>query len=580
MSKKEELQLEKIRHSLSHLMSMAIMKIYPDAGLGVGPSIENGFYQDYDLPESISPKLLPKLERQIKRMIQQDIKFEQHALSFDQALKLYKKDPYKSEMIRDLKKAGEKKVSFYKSDWFENLCKGPHVKSTKEIDPDAFKLTKVAGAYWKGNEKNKMLTRIYGVAFKTKKELNQYLKQQEEAEKRDHRILGQKLELFHLDDTAPGMPYWLPKGLKILNELLGFWRQEHEKRGYQEISSPLINKKELWETSGHWDHYKEDMFVIPIDKNTTYAVKPMNCPNAVVVYKLKKRSYRDFPLRFSDVDILHRNEKSGTLHGLLRVQMFRQDDSHNFITENQLEQEYNDILDIADQFYSIFKLKYKLRLGTRPKKFMGDIKTWNKAETTLKQILNKRVGENNYDILKGDGAFYGPKIDIIMEDAIKRQWQMGTIQLDFQIPKRFNLKYTDKDGKEKNPIVIHRVIYGSIERFIGILIEHTKGALPIWLSPVQAQIIPVSQKFNKYAQEIKKHFQENDVRVELNENNETLGKKIREGELQNIPYLLIVGQKEQKTKAVAVRDRKKGDLGPVKINKFIEKIKQEIEEKK
>ena len=322
------------------------------------------------------------------------------------------------------------------------------------------------------------------------------------------------------------------------------------------------------------------MFIIPVDKETTYAVKPMNCPNAMIAYNLKKRSYRELPLRFSDVDILHRNEKSGTLHGLLRVRMFRQDDAHNFITEDQIEEEYNNILDITELFYSIFGLKYRLRLGTRPSKFMGDIKTWNRAESILKQVLNKKASKDSYDILEGDGAFYGPKIDIIMEDAIKRSWQMGTIQLDFQIPKRFNLKYVDKDGKEKTPVVIHRVIYGSLERFIGILIEHFAGAFPVWLAPIQAQIIPVSQKFNKYAQEIKKQLKEEKIRVELNDSDETLGKKIREGQLQKIPYLLIVGEKEEKAKTVAVRDRKKGDLGPVKIDKFIEQIKEEIEEKK
>ncbi len=582
MTKEKKQNLDALRHSISHVMAAAVLEMFSKSQLGVGPSVEDGFYHDFDLSKKLTPADLPKIEKKMKEIIKKDIPFKKTTKSINEALKesKSKKLNYRAELIEDLKKEKEKTVSFYQTGNFINLCKGPHLKSTKEINPKAFKLTKIAGAYWRGDEKNKMLTRIYGVAFNTEEELKEYLKQQQEAEKRDHRKIGKELELFHLDDTAPGMPYWLPKGLKVLNELLEFWRKEHEKRGYQEISAPLVNDKKLWETSGHWDHYHEDMFIIPIDKKTTYAIKPMNCPNAMLAYNLKKRSYRDLPLRFSDVDILHRNEKSGTLHGLLRVRMFRQDDSHNFITEDQIEKEHKEILDITELFYSIFGLKYRLRLGTRPSKFMGDVKTWNKAENILKQVLNKKVGRGNYDVLKGDGAFYGPKIDIIMEDVIKRQWQMGTIQLDFQIPKRFSLKYTDKDGKEKIPVVIHRVIYGSLERFIGILIEHFVGAFPVWLAPVQAQIIPVSQKFNKYAQQVEKELKEENIRVETNESDETLGKKIRNGELQKIPYLLIVGDKEEKTNSVALRDRKKGDLGPMKISKFIERIGEEIEKKK
>ncbi|MFH1671508.1 MAG: threonine--tRNA ligase [Candidatus Portnoybacteria bacterium] len=568
------MSLETLRHSTSHILAVAILDLFPKAKVGIGPSIEDGFYYDFDNLK-ISDKDLPRIEKKMKELVKKDLKFERKEVSKVEAKKIFKNQPYKLDLIKDLKK-----ITIYKTGNFTDLCQGPHVKSTKEINPEAFKLTKIAGAYWKGDEKNKMLTRIYGVAFETEKELKDYLRQQEEAEKRDHRKLGKELDLFHLDDTAPGMPYWLPKGLKIMNELLEFWRKEHEKRGYQEISAPLVNDKKLWEISGHWDHYHEDMFIIPIDEEMTYAIKPMNCPNAMVVYKLKKRSYRDLPLRFSDADILHRNEKSGTLHGLLRVRMFRQDDSHNFITEDQIEEEYRNILDITELFYSVFGLKYHLRLGTRPPKFMGDVKTWNRAEDILKKVLNKKVGKGNYDILEGDGAFYGPKIDIIMEDAIKRSWQMGTIQLDFQIPKRFDLKYIDKDGKEKTPVVIHRVIYGSMERFIGILIEHFAGAFPVWLAPVQAQIIPISQKFNKYAKKVEEELKKEKIRTELNDSDETLGKKIRNGELQKIPYLLVVGEKEEKANSVAVRDRKKGDLGPVKVKQFIKQIKEEIEKKK
>ncbi len=578
MPKKEELQLEKIRHSISHLMSMAIMKIYPDAGLGVGPAIENGFYQDYDLPESISPELLPKLEKQIKKMIQQDIKFEQHNMSFDKALKLYKKDPYKSEMIKDLKKAGEKKVSFYKSDWFENLCKGPHVKSTKEINPNAFKLTKVAGAYWKGDEKNKMLQRIYGVAFKTEKDLKEYLKQQKEAGKRDHRRLGKELDLFSFHNEGHGFVFWHPKGMILREALMEFYNKKHKDAGYQTISTPILLSEELWHKSGHWDNYKDSMYFTKIDKKT-YAIKPMNCPGCIITYNVHPRSYREFPIKLSELGEVHRHEPSGTLHGLFRVRAFRQDDSHIFTREDQVEEEIKKVVTLTLNVYKVFHFQnVDIEISTRPKKSIGSKATWDKSEKIMKEVLKDL--KLDYKINHGDGAFYGPKIDFHIKDSIERSWQCGTTQLDFSMPERFDLKYTDKDGSLKQPVMIHRTILGSIQRFVGILIEHYAGAFPVWLAPVQAQIIPVGQKFNKYGQEVKKQLQEENIRIELNDQDETLGKKIREGELQKIPYLLIVGQKEQKAKAVAVRNRKKGDLGPVKINKFIEKIKQEIEEKK
>ncbi|MEK7080724.1 MAG: threonine--tRNA ligase, partial [Patescibacteria group bacterium] len=429
----------------------------------------------------LEPADLKKIEVKMQELILQNQNFIKKNITKLATKKIFKSQPYKLELIKELP---GKTVSIYTNNDFTDLCKGPHIKNTNEINPNAFKLTKIAGAYWKGNEKNKMLTRIYGVAFQTEKELQDYIKMQEEAEKRDHRKLGQKLELYMFHETAPGMAYWLPKGLIIFNELVNFWRREHQKEGYQEIKSPLMNKKELYQISGHWDHYKENMFISKTEEGEIYGLKPMNCPNAMIVYESRPRSYKELPLRLSDSDTLHRFEKSGTLNGLLRAREFSQDDAHIFVREEQIEQEYNRILAIIKKFYSIFNIEYSFRLGTRPKDFMGDVKSWNKAEEALKNILEK--SGKKYTIENGDGAFYGPKIDILMKDSLGREWQMGTIQLDFQIPKKFNLKYIDADGKTKTPVVIHRVIYGSLERFIGILIEHYAGAFPVWLSPVQA----------------------------------------------------------------------------------------------
>ncbi|OGZ77320.1 MAG: threonine--tRNA ligase [Candidatus Staskawiczbacteria bacterium RIFCSPLOWO2_12_FULL_37_15] len=600
----QDKNIENIRHSLSHIMAQAVLELYPKipttksskihdgkaigTKLGMGPAIENGFYYDFALPaealsvakgEGGSDKFLQKIEEKMKELVLENQKFIKKNITKLAAKKLFKDQPYKLELIKDLP---GKTVSIYTNTGclqkFVDLCKGPHVKNTNEINPKAFKLTKIAGAYWKGSEKNKMLTRIYGLAFSTEKELQDYIKMQEEAEKRDHRKLGQKLELYMFHETAPGMAYWLPKGLIIFNELVNFWRAEHQKEGYQEIKSPLINKKELYQISGHWDHYKENMFVSETEEGEIYGLKPMNCPNAMVVYDSRPRSYKELPLRLSDSDTLHRFEKSGTLNGLLRVREFSQDDAHIFVKEEQIEEEYNRILAIIKKFYSIFNIEYSFRLGTRPKDFMGDAKSWSKAEDTLKNILEK--SGKKYTIEKRDGAFYGPKIDILMKDSIGRDWQMGTIQLDFQIPKKFNLKYIDVDGKAKTPVVIHRVIYGSLERFIGILTEHLIGAFPVWLAPVQTVVIPISEKHDNYASEIVKQLKENNIRVELKNENETLGKKIREAEMQKIPYLLIAGDKEISTKTVSIRERGKGDVGTMAIDKFIEKIREEIKNKK
>ncbi|HOB89741.1 MAG TPA: threonine--tRNA ligase, partial [Candidatus Colwellbacteria bacterium] len=467
--------LEAIRHSISHIVALATLERFPKAKLGIGPTIENGFYYDFGIKE-ISEDNLKAIEGRVRELLKQGLKFKKEIVTPTEARKIFKDQPFKLELVDELRKA-KKPLSVYKTydkslknPLFIDLCAGPHVKSTAEIDPEAFKLTSIAGAYWRGNEKNPMLQRIYGLAFSNKKELDDYLRLLEEAEKRDHKKLGKELGIFFIDETAPGMPYWLPKGTIMVNELLKFWREEHKKRGYLETITPLLNKKQLYETSGHWDHYRENMFISDMGEDGVYCLKPMNCPNAMTIFKQETHSYRELPLRLSDCDTLHRHEKSGELNGLFRVQKFAQDDAHIFVTEEQISDEFKRILEIANLFYSIFDIKFKIRLGTKPDDYMGDDKTWARAEKELEAILKKN--KFDYFIGQGEGAFYGPKLDILMQDSLGRQWQTGTIQLDFQLPRKFDLKYTDKDGKEKTPAVIHRVIYGSLERFMGILIEH------------------------------------------------------------------------------------------------------------
>jgi len=574
MNKDKNSHLDILRHSCSHVLASAVVKLYPQTKLAIGPSIENGFYYDFEFAKPIEEKDLEKISGLMKKIIGEKLSFDKKEISIEEAKKIFKDQPYKLELIEDLAKEGHKKVSLYQTGDFVDLCAGPHTEDTKDIG--AFQLLSLAGAYWRGSEKNKMLTRIYGTCFESEKELKEHLDLLVEIKKRDHRKLGPQLELFLFHETAPGMPYWLPKGLIILNELVSFWRQEHQQRGYQEIKSPLLNKKELYVKSGHWDHYQEHMFLTK-SEDEVYALKPMNCPNAMVVFASKIRSYRDLPLRLSDTDTLHRNELSGTLNGLLRVREFAQDDAHIFVTEEQVKSEYQEILKITELFYSIFDLGYSFRLGTRPEKFMGDQKSWDKAEAELKEILEK--SNKPYTVLEGDGAFYGPKIDILMKDSLGREWQMGTIQLDFQIPKKFGIKYTDKDGQEKTPVVIHRVIYGSLERFMGILIEHVAGAFPVWISPVQATIIPITEKQNEYGQEILGKLSQAGIRVELDDRGETTSAKIRDAELQKIPYLLVVGDKEIAQKAVNVRQRGEKVLGLMKTEDFIKKIKDDIDKK-
>ncbi len=582
-------KLYRVRHSAAHVLAQAVLERFPGVKLAIGPPVEDGFYYDFDLPRTLTPADLEGLEARMKEIVAEKHPFVRRELTAEVARELFKDQPYKLELLEGLTAHGQDEdgapapdscipvLTTYRQATFEDLCRGPHVEHTGEIPPGAIKLLKVAGAYFKGDEKRPMLQRIYGTAWETPEDLERFLWRREEAERRDHRRLGKELELFHLDVTAPGMPYWLPKGLKVLKELLRFWETEHEKRGYQEIATPLVNDRQLFERSGHWDHYRDNMFVIPVDEQTTYSVKPMNCPNAMVVYNLKTRSYRDLPLRLSDCDTLHRNERSGTLHGLLRVRKFQQDDAHIFVTEDQIEGEYDRILEIADLFYRVFGLTYRLRLGTRPEDFMGDPETWDRAEAALRRILDKHAGAGRYEVAEGDGAFYGPKVDILMEDALGRSWQMGTIQLDFQLPRRFACTYVDRDNAEKTPVVIHRVIYGSLERFIGILIEHTAGAFPVWLAPVQAVVIPVGDRHADYGRQVVVRLRDQGFRADLDEGAGRVGAKVREAQVHKIPYMLVVGDQEVASQTVSVRLRSGESLGAIPVSDFLALLRRVTE---
>lgn len=576
-------KLEVIRHSLSHLMSMAVQELYPQVGLGVGPTIENGFYQDYDLPKAITPQTLPKLEKRIRGLIKKNIEFKHHDMDFAEAYESYKLDPYKTELINDLKTAGEKKVSFYKSDSFDNLCAGPHVASTKEINPDAFKLTKIAGAYWRGDEKNKMLTRIYGVAFETKEELDDYLKRIEEAEKRDHRKLGKELDLFVISDlVGPGMPLYTFKGAIVRREIINYSNELQKEIGYQEVHTPNMNKADLFKVSGHYDKYKEDMFrVVSNYTKEEYFLKPMNCPQHTQIYASHKRSYRELPIRIADFANLYRDEKPGELSGLARLRCFCQDDGHSFCREDQIEQEFLMVLGAIKKAMKTYKMNYIVRLSlwdkNHPEKYLGDAQIWEKSQKLLEKILI----ENKIDYVKAEGeaALYGPKMDLISTDSIGRPWQISTIQLDFIMPQRFGLTYIDETGKEQTPVMVHRAIVGSPERFMGILIEHYAGAFPVWLAPEQVWVLPISEKHIEYSDKITEQLRAAQIRVLAKNESESIGKKIRTGEQQKIPYLLIVGDKEIEAASVAVRQRGQGDLGAMKTEEFVEKISKEIKEK-
>ena len=565
-----------IRHSCAHLLAASVLKLWPDTKRTIGPAIENGFYYDFDFADvKITEDDLPKIEKKMAEILPSWSSFTKEEVTAEEAKKRFADNPYKLELIDEFEKE-DKTLTIYNSGNFEDLCAGGHSKNPSK-DIGAFKLLSIAGAYWRGSEKNKMLTRIYGTCFPSKKELDEYLTLLEEAKKRDHKKLGPALELFFFHETAPGMAYWLPKGVTIYNELLKFWRDEHQKRGYLETISPILNKKELYITSGHFDHYWSEMFVADMGKEEQYGVKAMNCPNAMNIFGFKTRSYKDLPLRLSDTDPLHRYEKSGVLNGLFRAREFRQDDAHIFVSENQIESEYQNLFEIVERFYSIFNLEYSFRLGTRPEKFMGNPKLWDKAEKTLEKIL-KETGKP-YTVEEKEGAFYGPKIDIMMKDSLGRKWQMGTLQLDFQQPLRFGLKFTDSLGQQQTPIAIHRVIYGSLERFIGILTEHYAGAFPTWLSPTQAIVLPISDKSRDYANQIKRHLTHSGIRADLDERNETLQAKIRDATLDKIPYLLIVGENEVKDQNVSVRTREGQNLKNMPILEIQNKILADIANK-
>jgi len=573
-------RLSNMRHTLAHLLAASVGEIYKfdKIKLTLGPAIENGFYYDIDFgAEKITDADLKKIEDRMRKILPKWKEWEHKEISKDEALKFFKNE-YKTELINEIADRGEK-ITTYTCGGFTDLCRGGHLENpSKEITPDSFKLDRLAGAYWRGDEKNKMLTRIYGLAFHTKKELDEYLLQRQEAEKRDHKKIGKDLGLLMFHETAPGMPYWLPKGLILYKELENYWRKRHAELGYLEIASPLVNKAELWKISGHWDHYKDDMFIADMGENEVYGIKPMNCPNAMIVFKAMQVSYKDLPLRLSDTDRLHRYERSGTLNGLLRCRSFQQDDSHNYITEDMIEEEYVNIMEICKEFYGIFNLEYKFRLGTRPKEYLGDVKTWDEAEKALHKVLKKSGKE--YSIAEGDGAFYGPKIDIIMKDAIGRDWQMGTMQLDFQQPRRFELEYMDKDGKKKTPVVIHRVIYGSLERFIGILIEHYAGVFPLWLSPVQVKVIPVREQHNEYAKKVFELLKENNIRAELDDKDENLGTKVRSAKNEKVPYWIVIGDKEIEAKKITLESRDNGNLGQMSKEDLLKKLLEEIKNKK
>ena len=569
---KDEAGLAALRHTASHVMAQAIKRLYPSAKLAIGPSIADGFYYDIDFETPITADDLEKIEAEMKKIIKEALPLERFTLPREEALALMKEkeEPYKVELIEDLPEGEE--ISFYKQGEFTDLCAGPHLMNTKEVGK-AYKLTSIAGAYWRGNEHNKMLTRIYATAFAKKEELEAYVTMMEEAKKRDHRKLGKELGLFMMHEAGPGFPFFLPKGMVLKNTLCEYWREIQKKAGYVEISTPIILNRSLWETSGHWDHYKDNMYTTVID-DQDYAIKPMNCPGGVLVYASEPRSYRDLPLRMGELGIVHRHEKSGQLHGLMRVRCFTQDDAHIFMTPEQIKDEIKGVAQLIDSVYKLFGFKYHVELSTRPEDSMGSDEDWEMATDGLRSALDE-MGLD-YVVNEGDGAFYGPKIDFHLVDAIGRTWQCGTIQLDFQLPQRFELEYIGADGEKHRPIMIHRVAFGSIERFIGILIEHFAGAFPTWLAPVQVKVLPISDKYMDYAEKVKAALDAENIRAEVDTRSEKIGYKIREAQKNKIPYMLVVGQKEEEEGAVSVRSRFKGDEGQASLDSFIENIKKEI----
>ena len=563
-----------LRHSTAHLMAQAISHIWKDAKFAIGPSIKNGFYYDIDFEGAqIAPEDLPKIEAEMNKIVKEDLPIVREEMSRLQAIEFFKKrgDWYKVEILSEL---DAETVSLYSQGDYVDLCRGPHISSTGKLK--IFKLTSIAGAYWRGDTKNKMLTRIYGTAFEKKAELDEYITRLEEAKRRDHRKLGKELDLFDIFDEGPGFPFFFPKGMILRNTLENFWREEHTKAGYEEVKTPMILNQELWHRSGHWDHYKDNMYVVKID-DEDYAIKPMNCPGGMLVYKRKPHSYRDLPERVAELGLVHRHELSGALHGFMRVRCFTQDDAHIFMTPEQIESEIEGVVKLIDSFYSVFGFKYNLELSTRPEDSMGSDEQWETATNALIKALNT-LGKK-YEINEGDGAFYGPKIDFHLEDSIGRTWQCGTIQLDFQMPERFDLTYVGQDGEKHRPVMIHRVVFGSIERFIAILTEHYAGAFPLWLAPEQVKIIPISEGQIEYAHSVCDKLVKLGIRASVDDRNEKMGYRIREAQLQKIPYMLVLGEKEREAGTVAVRNRKNGDLGVMSFDDFAAKLNKEIAEK-
>ena len=562
-------------HTTSHILAQAVKRLYPSAKLAIGPSIANGFYYDFDVDFSFTPEILEKIEAEMKKIVKENIPLEQFDLSADEALKLMeeKDEPYKVELINEHAGKGEK-ISFYKQAEFTELCAGPHIPDTGRVK--AFKLTSIAGAYWRGDEKNKMLQRIYGISFTKQSELTEYLESLEEANNRDHRKLGKERGLFALRDEAPGMPFFLPNGMILRNTLIDYWHEVHERWGYLEISTPQIMKRSLWETSGHWDHYKDNMYTTVID-GEDFAIKPMNCPGSILVYELEPHSYKELPLRYGELGRVHRHELSGALHGLFRVRCFTQDDAHILLAPDQIRDEVVRISQLFDEVYNLFKLPYTIELSTMPEDHMGTKEEWDKATKSLSDAIES-IGKE-YTVNEGDGAFYGPKLDFHIEDSLGRTWQCGTIQLDFQLPERFNLEYTGADGEKHCPVMIHRVVFGSVERFIGVLIEHFAGAFPLWLSPVQAVVLPIADRHADRAHEIEAELKKYGIRVKVDDRSEKIGYKIREAQLQKTPYMLVVGDKEVENGTVSVRHRGEGDIGSMELSSLCDRLADEVKTK-
>lgn len=572
-SENSEKDLDILNHSTSHVMASAIKHIYPDVKFAIGPSIKNGFYYDIDLDKTIVPEDLKNIEKEMEKIIRQNLKFERRELAKEDAKKIFEENPYKIELIDGI---ADSSVSIYTTGDFIDLCAGPHIEFTGKVG--AFKLLSVAGAYWRGDARNKMLTRIYGTSFYSKEDLKDYLEKIEKAKRSDHRVIGKDLDLFSFHDEAPGFPFFHPKGVILQNEILSYWRKEHRVQGYDEIKTPVILSNQLWKTSGHWDHYKDNMYFVQIDE-CEYAIKPMNCPGAILVYKSDQHSYREFPIRYAEMGLVHRHEKSGVLHGLFRVRNFTQDDAHIFCLENQLQEEILKIMNLIDRMYKVFGFNdYRVELSTRPLNRIGSDDIWDKAEKALKEVIESK--NVNYKINEGDGAFYGPKIDFHIKDCLDRTWQCATIQLDFAMPEKFDIEYTGEDNLRHRPVMLHRVVLGSLERFMGILIEHYSGNLPPWLAPLQAIVLPISEKFYDYGNKILNILNSEGYRAEIDNRVESLGKKIRQAELRKIPYMIVVGDLEEQNQTITIRRKIGQEMKNIKVEEFILLIADVVDNKK